>query len=75
MKRFKLTKIAAIAAAAMMMSLSACSGASEGSNSDGSAAPAASGDDTVKVGLLHSLTGSMAISEKAVSDAEKLAIS
>ncbi|MEE1264631.1 MAG: urea ABC transporter substrate-binding protein [Ruminococcus sp.] len=30
---------------------------------------------TVKVGLLHSLTGSMAISEKSVSDAEKLAIS
>lgn len=34
------------------------------------------GDDeeTVKVGLLHSLTGSMAISEKAVRDAEVLAI-
>lgn len=31
--------------------------------------------ESVKVGLLHSLTGSMAISEKAVSDAEKLAIS
>nr|WP_294409054.1 urea ABC transporter substrate-binding protein [uncultured Ruminococcus sp.] len=34
-----------------------------------------SGDgDTVKVGLLHSLTGSMAISEKSVRDAEVLAI-
>lgn len=31
-------------------------------------------DDTVKVGLLHSLTGSMAISEKSVRDAEVLAI-
>ncbi len=30
--------------------------------------------DTVKVGLLHSLTGAMAISEKAVRDAEVLAI-
>ncbi|MCI5952615.1 MAG: urea ABC transporter substrate-binding protein, partial [Anaerostipes sp.] len=30
--------------------------------------------DTVKVGLLHSLTGSMAISEEAVRDAEVLAI-
>lgn len=30
--------------------------------------------DTVKVGLLHSMSGSMAISEKAVLDAEKLAI-
>lgn len=31
--------------------------------------------DTVKVGLLHSLTGTMAISETAVRDAELLAIS
>lgn len=31
-------------------------------------------DDTVTVGLLHSLTGSMAISEEAVRDAEVLAI-
>ncbi len=31
-------------------------------------------DDTVKVGLLHSLTGTMAISEIPVRDAEKLAI-
>ncbi|ONI45814.1 urea ABC transporter substrate-binding protein [Candidatus Epulonipiscioides gigas] len=31
--------------------------------------------DTVKVGLLHSLTGSMAISEQSVRDAEVLAIS
>ncbi len=30
--------------------------------------------DTVKVGLLHSLTGAMAMSEKAVRDAEVLAI-
>ncbi|MDE7478722.1 MAG: urea ABC transporter substrate-binding protein [Lachnospiraceae bacterium] len=33
------------------------------------------GGETVKVGLLHSMTGSMAISEQAVLDAEKLAIS
>lgn len=32
------------------------------------------GGDTVKVGILHSLTGSMAISEEAVRDAEVLAI-
>ena len=30
--------------------------------------------DTVKVGLLHSLSGTMAISETSVRDAEKLAI-
>ena len=34
----------------------------------------ASDGDTVKVGFLHSLTGSMAISEEAVRDAEVLAI-
>ncbi len=37
--------------------------------------PAAEDTTTVKVGLLHSLTGAMAISEKAVRDAEVLAIS
>lgn len=31
-------------------------------------------DDTVRVGLLHSLTGTMAISEAAVRDAEMLAV-
>lgn len=41
----------------------------------GSRGGSSSGDgDTVKVGLLHSLTGSMAISEKSVRDAEVLAI-
>ncbi len=39
----------------------------------GTAAPAVSGN-TVKVGILHSLTGTMAISEKSVVDAEMLAI-
>lgn len=52
---------AAILAATMIFSLTGCgAGASE---------------DTVTVGLLHSMTGSMAISEQAVLDAEKLAIS
>lgn len=37
-------------------------------------APAAMADDTVTVGILHSMTGSMAISEKSVRDAEVLAI-
>ena len=31
-------------------------------------------DDTVPVGILHSLTGTMAISESSVVDAEKMAI-
>ncbi|MDD6991316.1 MAG: urea ABC transporter substrate-binding protein [Oscillospiraceae bacterium] len=79
MKKFSMKMIAAFAAAGMMaLSLAGCGGSagtsSGGSESTDGAAPAASGDDTVKVGLLHSLTGSMAISEKAVRDAEVLAI-
>lgn len=35
---------------------------------------AAAGGDTIKVGILHSLSGTMAISEKSVVDAEQLAI-
>src|ERR1044071_3621135 len=38
------------------------------------AAPAAAGDDTIKVGILHSLSGTMAISETSVRDAELMAI-
>ena len=54
--------------AALLATMTACGG--------GSAAPAADSADssadggTVKVGLLHSLTGSMAISETSVRDAE-----
>ncbi|HEY9877971.1 MAG TPA: transporter substrate-binding protein, partial [Leptolyngbyaceae cyanobacterium] len=40
----------------------------------GATGGAASGGDTVKVGILHSLSGTMAISETTVVDAEKLAI-
>ena len=38
-------------------------------------APVAANGKTVKVGILHSLSGTMAISEKSVVDAEQLAIS
>lgn len=62
MKRF-LAVLSAAALAATM--LTACGSGGGSSSSDG---------DTVKVGLLHSLTGSMAISEKSVRDAEVLAI-
>ncbi|MGL5879798.1 MAG: urea ABC transporter substrate-binding protein [Xenococcaceae cyanobacterium] len=47
-------------------------------NSGGSTAPtseaAGGGGDTIKVGILHSLSGTMAISETTVVEAEKLAI-
>lgn len=59
----KLKKVITLAMAAILALGSTACG-SKGS-SDG---------DTVKVGLLHSLTGSMAISEEAVRDAEVLAI-
>ena len=62
MKRF-LAVLSATALAATM--LTACGSGGGSSSGDG---------DTVKVGLLHSLTGSMAISEKSVRDAEVLAI-
>jgi urea transport system substrate-binding protein len=44
-----------------------------GSSVAPSASPAAAGN-TIKVGILHSLSGTMAISEKSVVDAENLAI-
>ncbi len=40
----------------------------------GGAAPAAASGDTIKVGVLHSLSGTMAISEKSVVDSTLLAI-
>lgn len=62
MKR-KLSKrlTSVVLAAAMVFIMTGCGGKAEDSQ-------------TVKVGLLHSQTGSMAISEQAVLDAEKLAI-
>lgn len=64
MKRGYLKKIAAgLLTFTMTLSLTACGGSSDSEKSE-----------TVKVGLLHSLTGSMAISEKSVRDAEVLAI-
>ena len=56
-------------AAVMVFSVTAC-GSDSGSGSESSG----DGKDTVKVGILHSLTGSMAISEVSVRDAEVLAI-
>jgi len=38
------------------------------------ASPAPTSGETIKVGILHSLSGTMAISETSVVDAEKLAI-
>ncbi len=60
--------------AAGSMLLKACGGGTPTSTSspEASTSPAAGG--TIKVGILHSLSGTMAISEKSVVDAEQLAI-
>ena len=58
--------IAVLTGATLVLSATGCGG-SKSSDSG-------SGSDTVKVGILHSLTGSMAISEKSVRDAEVMAI-
>jgi urea transport system substrate-binding protein len=44
------------------------------SESPSTASPAAGSGNTIKVGILHSLSSTMAISEKSVVDAEQLAI-
>jgi urea transport system substrate-binding protein len=48
--------------------------AASGSPAASTVAAAGGGGDTIKVGILHSLSGTMAISEKSVVDAELLAI-
>lgn len=56
--------------------LKACGAPPEEADSDaeGGDESATSDGETIKVGILHSLTGTMAISENTVVDAEKLAI-
>jgi urea transport system substrate-binding protein len=55
------------------VALSAC-GSKTGDNKSGSGVTADTSGDTVKVGLLNSLSGTMAISEVTVRDSIKLAI-
>ncbi|WP_062348060.1 urea ABC transporter substrate-binding protein [Herbidospora yilanensis] len=57
--------------AGLVLVLAACGGDPTESTTGGGAA---AGGDTIKVGLLHSLSGTMAISEVTVRDAELLAI-
>ncbi len=57
--------------------LKACGGESDTTTSPanpGSTATGTASGDTIKVGILHSLSGTMAISETTVVEAEKLAI-
>ena len=60
--------------AALVLATAACgSDSADEKAASGSSGGTTSGD-TVKVGILHSLSGTMAISEVAVKDAEQLAI-
>ena len=59
---------AGMAAASLGLAVTACGG------DDKASAPATDFDDTVTVGILHSLTGTMAISESTLVDTEKMAI-
>ncbi len=54
--------------------LKSCAAPDAGGGDSGSSASSGGGGDTIKVGILHSLTGTMAISENTVVDAELLAI-
>ncbi|MGK2937209.1 MAG: transporter substrate-binding protein, partial [Solirubrobacteraceae bacterium] len=51
-----------------------CGSDDEESSSGSATSSSADSGDTIKVGILHSLSGTMAISEKSVVDAEQLAI-
>ena len=66
--KFSLSRrlMAAAAASAVGLSVTACGGGDQASNVEY--------DDTVTVGILHSLTGTMAISESTLVDTEKMAI-
>jgi urea transport system substrate-binding protein len=63
--------LASVVAAALV--LAACGGSKNKGSANGSSGSSVSGSD-VKVGILHSLSGTMSISEVAVKDAEQLAI-
>ena len=58
---------AGMAAASLGLAVTACGG-------DDKTASNVEYDDTVTVGILHSLTGTMAISESTLVDTEKMAI-
>jgi urea transport system substrate-binding protein len=56
------------------MLLKACGGTTETTTTPTATSTPTAAAETIKVGILHSLSGTMAISEKSVVDAEQLAI-
>ena len=71
----------AVLASLMLVVLAACGSEPAPADTSAAASPteameeSTASSDTIKVGILHSLSGTMAISESAVHDAELLAIS
>ncbi|WP_180057157.1 urea ABC transporter substrate-binding protein [Acinetobacter sp. YH12090] len=63
-----------VASMAGVVALSGCSKSTESSDSASTAQPAASTSETIKVGILHSLSGTMAISETSLKDTALMAI-
>ncbi|MBW7477397.1 urea ABC transporter substrate-binding protein [Paenibacillus oenotherae] len=61
---------------ALCIALAGCSNDNKGSTSEGTTetSGAGGGDGEIKVGILHSLSGTMAISEVSVKEAEMMAI-
>lgn len=75
--RFSITRRALLAGMAVLPALTFASAplrAQEVATADANTTGLAVTDDTVKVGILHSITGTMAISETGSVEAEKLAI-
>ena len=76
MKKFR--HLALLSAMAMMASLSGCastgssSGSASGAQTSAGSAPAS--EDTIKVGILHSQSGTMAMAEKPMIQAVEMAI-
>jgi urea transport system substrate-binding protein len=76
LRRFGTTKLVVAGLTVLTLAVAGCgsSGSSEsGSAAQSDASPGVSGNE-IKVGVLHSLSGTMAISEVSVRDAELLAI-
>ncbi|MWC30142.1 urea ABC transporter substrate-binding protein [Paenibacillus sp. MMS18-CY102] len=64
----------AILLVALCLALAACGSKDEPASTGSGNESAAGSGDTIKVGILHSLSGTMAISEVSVKDAEMMAI-
>ncbi|MEM6254143.1 MAG: urea ABC transporter substrate-binding protein [Cyanobacteria bacterium P01_D01_bin.156] len=73
-RKFLMYGSTAVGTSILLKACGASEPAAEAPAEGGDTTVAASGGDTIKVGILHSLSGTMAISETTVVDAEELAI-